>query len=100
MCAFFAVSTVGSAFSVKNPSVLVPVRQPQPLQRARRASDAPNGKHVDGSSSEIVARRIIVKGDVQGGYYRSCVLNEVRGLSVPTVIGSRLSLPECAILCF
>ena len=26
---------------------------------------------------EIVARRIIVKGDVQGGYYRSCVLNEV-----------------------
>ena len=28
--------------------------------------------------AEIVARRIIVKGDVQGGYYRSCVLNEVR----------------------
>jgi hypothetical protein len=28
--------------------------------------------------NEIVARRIIVKGDVQGGYYRSCVLNEVR----------------------
>lgn len=27
-------------------------------------------------SDEIVARRIIVKGDVQGGYYRSCVLNE------------------------
>jgi hypothetical protein len=27
--------------------------------------------------NEIVARRIIVKGDVQGGYYRSCVLNEV-----------------------
>ena len=28
-------------------------------------------------TNEIVARRIIVKGDVQGGYYRSCVLNEV-----------------------
>jgi hypothetical protein len=27
--------------------------------------------------NEIVARRIIVKGDVQGGYYRACVLNEV-----------------------
>jgi hypothetical protein len=26
---------------------------------------------------EVIARRIIVKGDVQGGYYRSCVLNEV-----------------------
>lgn len=36
---------------------------------------------VDESAStdpnDIVARRIIVKGDVQGGYYRSCVLNEV-----------------------
>ena len=28
--------------------------------------------------NDIVAKRIIVKGDVQGGYYRSCVLNEVR----------------------
>ncbi len=28
--------------------------------------------------NEVVARRIVVKGDVQGGYYRSCVLNEVR----------------------
>lgn len=27
--------------------------------------------------NEIVARKIIVKGDVQGGYYRSCVKNEV-----------------------
>ena len=27
---------------------------------------------------EIIARRITVKGDVQGGYYRACVLNEVR----------------------
>ena len=26
--------------------------------------------------SEIVGRRIIVSGDVQGGYYRSCVANE------------------------
>lgn len=27
--------------------------------------------------NEIIARRIIVKGSVQGGYYRSCVNNEV-----------------------
>jgi hypothetical protein len=27
--------------------------------------------------SEIVAKKIVVKGDVQGGYYRACVLNEV-----------------------
>lgn len=36
----------------------------------------------DSSSSndanEIIARRIIVVGDVDGGYYRSCVKNEVR----------------------
>lgn len=30
--------------------------------------------------SELVARKIIVVGDVQGGYYRSCVKNEVRVL--------------------
>ena len=34
-------------------------------------------KNKSGDPDEIVARRIIVKGDVQGGYYRSCVLNEV-----------------------
>ena len=28
--------------------------------------------------SEIVGKRITVTGDVQGGYYRSCVANEVR----------------------
>lgn len=26
---------------------------------------------------EIVACRIVLSGDVQGGYYRSCVMNEV-----------------------
>jgi hypothetical protein len=31
-----------------------------------------------GDPSEIVAKRITVKGDVQGGYYRACVRNEVR----------------------
>lgn len=35
----------------------------------------------DDADSEIVARRIIVNGDVQGGYYRACVKNEVRVVS-------------------
>jgi len=30
-----------------------------------------------GEKDELIARRIIVEGDVQGGYYRSCVRNEV-----------------------
>lgn len=35
----------------------------------------------DDADSEIVARRIVVNGDVQGGYYRACVKNEVRVVS-------------------
>lgn len=35
-----------------------------------------NNDHAAADNSEIIARRIIVIGDVQGGYYRSCVLNE------------------------
>uniref|UniRef100_A0A6V2PX56 Acylphosphatase-like domain-containing protein n=1 Tax=Ditylum brightwellii TaxID=49249 RepID=A0A6V2PX56_9STRA len=31
--------------------------------------------------NEMVARRIVVTGDVQGGYYRSCVANEVRHMT-------------------
>lgn len=31
---------------------------------------------TDVDPNEIVARRIVVEGDVQGGYYRSCVRNE------------------------
>jgi len=40
-----------------------------PLQ----ASSASSG----GDPSDIIARKIIVCGDVDGGYYRSCVKNEV-----------------------
>ena len=28
--------------------------------------------------TEIIARKIVVTGDVQGGYLRACILNEVR----------------------
>jgi len=30
----------------------------------------------ESTPDDIVARRIIVEGDVEGGYYRSCVRNE------------------------
>ena len=30
-----------------------------------------------GDADEIIARKIVVCGDVDGGYYRSCVKNEV-----------------------
>ena len=48
--------------------------------QTRTALFAANGGEAEGGArdpSETVARRIIVKGAVQGGYYRSCVLNEV-----------------------
>jgi hypothetical protein len=40
-----------------------------------------SAESVDGEAdpNDIVGRRIIVKGAVQGGYYRSCVNNEVSG---------------------
>ena len=49
-----------------------------------------NNDHAAADNSEIIARRIIVIGDVQGGYYRSCVLNEVGFplLVVPNVKGA------------
>lgn len=43
-------------------------------------SAANDPKSVD--SDEVIARRIVVSGDVQGGYYRSCVRNEVRFVDV------------------
>ncbi len=45
-------------------------------------SDGKTAEVPSSSSSadpaEVIARRIIVAGDVQGGYYRACVKNEVR----------------------
>ena len=48
-------------------------RQPAWTLPVRQMSHAP----ADGDPAEIVAKRIFVKGDV-GGYYRQCVVNEVR----------------------
>ena len=37
-------------------------------------------------ANEIIARRIIVVGDVDGGYYRSCVKNEVSNFTFSLLI--------------
>ena len=45
---------------------------------ASDSSSAPNHyrESTSGDPSELIARRIVVTGDVNGGYYRSCVKNE------------------------
>jgi len=53
-----------------------PIATAQRLHRATLFASQ-SSHDAGGDSSELVARRIVVKGDVQGGYYRSCVLNEV-----------------------
>jgi hypothetical protein len=50
-----------------------------------------------GNVKEVVARRLIVKGNVQGGYYRSCVKNEVSVLTWCASIYYVYS-PESAVL--
>ena len=68
---------VSSVTAFSGPAVVARQQQQQQQQRTiLTVTEAANGEH--GDSAEIVARRIVVKGDVQGGYYRSCVLNEVR----------------------
>ena len=44
-----------------------------PSARYATASTTEGG----GDPSEVIARKIVVCGDVDGGYYRSCVKNEV-----------------------
>jgi hypothetical protein len=49
-----------------------------PIQRSPFTTSLKVEADID--PDDIVARRIIVQGDVQGGYYRSCVKNEVSNL--------------------
>jgi hypothetical protein len=49
-----------------------------PLQSMPRAPRTILGAtETDADPNDIIGRRIQVKGDVNGGYYRSCVSNEV-----------------------
>mmetsp|Transcript_34316 Transcript_34316/g.73141 ORF Transcript_34316/g.73141 Transcript_34316/m.73141 type:complete len:180 (+) Transcript_34316:103-642(+) len=60
-----------------------------PASATRRSNDVPTvgtALHAEGGDdssaaaaadpNEVIARRIVVTGDVDGGYYRSCVKNE------------------------
>eukprot|EP00571_Detonula_confervacea_P007943 CAMPEP_0172314560 /NCGR_PEP_ID=MMETSP1058-20130122/22835_1 /TAXON_ID=83371 /ORGANISM="Detonula confervacea, Strain CCMP 353" /LENGTH=104 /DNA_ID=CAMNT_0013028455 /DNA_START=82 /DNA_END=393 /DNA_ORIENTATION=+ len=69
---------IGSAFGFTAPRHLVPtsatnavVGQCSTALHAQVGDDA-----TDVDPSEIIARRIIVTGSVDGGYYRTCVKNE------------------------
>ncbi|KAL3894514.1 MAG: hypothetical protein SGARI_007719 [Bacillariaceae sp.] len=46
------------------------------LHAETTSSESASSPDDDADNDDIVARKIIVEGDVQGGYYRSCVLNE------------------------
>lgn len=43
---------------------------------------------------DLVAKRIIVSGDVQGGYYRACVINEVSTLLLVCMTNARAACPS------
>ena len=48
-----------------------------PIQKRANVGGGSTQLCAESDPNEIVARRITVKGDVQGGYYRACVNNEV-----------------------
>ena len=74
-----ASSTFG--FTANNPSQKNQRLTP-PSARYAAASTTEKG----GDPSEVIARKITVCGDVDGGYYRSCVKNEVCLLSSHHVV--------------
>ena len=39
-------------------------------------AEASGSDKATADPTELIAKRIVVEGDVQGGYFRSCVLNE------------------------
>jgi len=70
-----------------SPAVVAPqafrVTATKPLATAAQDASATSSDAADQhDGNELVARRIVVTGDVQGGYYRSCVLNEVGATSL------------------
>lgn len=48
-----------------------------PVQRSSNARVVLQAETQAADPNELVGKRITVTGDVQGGYYRSCVSNEV-----------------------
>ena len=75
MLALLSSSPVSAFTSIASPPV---TRQISTLLCAETTSSATEAASSNKDPNELVARRITVVGDVQGGYYRACVKNEVR----------------------
>ena len=67
------LSIASSTFGFTAPSQKNQRLTPPSAARYATASTTEGG----GDPSEVIARKIVVCGDVDGGYYRSCVKNEV-----------------------
>jgi hypothetical protein len=80
-----ATSSVVEAFAMAPNSPTMTGSMPRSLVVVSEA----NGDEHD--ASEVIARRITLKGAVQGGYYRSCVLNEVRYVTCGRLAGDQKS---------
>ena len=68
-----------SAFQSIGPASPIVGSKLSPRWVASQSATELNQSASSEDPNELIAKRIIVKGDVQGGYYRSCVLNEVSG---------------------
>lgn len=75
-----AILSLDSAGAFIGPAAVVTQHNPHRIKALTFVSATSSDS--DGDTSETVARRIIVKGSVQGGYYRACVLNEVHTLHI------------------
>jgi hypothetical protein len=60
-----------------SPAFSTGARVASSLLPAATASDATGSSAAGGDAKEVIGRRLTVTGGVQGGYYRSCVRNEV-----------------------
>jgi hypothetical protein len=74
-CALLALVSSASAFSsIAPPSTRLSMST---VRAATESSSSTEATTEGNDPSELVAKRITVVGDVQGGYYRACVKNEV-----------------------
>uniref|UniRef100_A0A7R9ZP10 Acylphosphatase-like domain-containing protein n=1 Tax=Craspedostauros australis TaxID=1486917 RepID=A0A7R9ZP10_9STRA len=71
LCLLIGVTSV-QAFGVAPSTTSIAARQTAAPSSSLFAEADKNGSQ----QPELIARRIILKGDVNGGYYRACVLNE------------------------
>jgi hypothetical protein len=71
----FSIVSTAWGFSTISPSASG--QSPASGQHQQRVTELHVSESSGGDSSEVIARKIIVTGDVDGGYYRSCVKNEV-----------------------